>query len=220
MIFSRRSTRRSCSSSYHARDASLNEISEEPDQEEPLSPTKSPKARVPLRNQLSRHITRLFSQSDDLPSKPDPKPRYKTAPFHRFMSETFPGSVKLEEHQVAAIIRHDFFRKVRHPLPHWNLGFCGVPAPPGSCILVCCVSTAGDQQDHAWHRGLLCQPNYTRAGISIMFNHEFIPNCHYSIVIAFVQVFLQFAKVQDFGSWARKFVKLSVLAKESYNTLS
>ena len=118
MIFSRRSTRRSCSSSYHARDASLNEISEEPDQEEPLSPTKSPKARVPLRNQLSRHITRLFSQSDDLPSKPDPKPRYKTAPFHRFMSETFPGSVKLEEHQVAAIIRHDFFRKVRHPLSH------------------------------------------------------------------------------------------------------
>ena len=111
LIFSRRSTRRSRFSSDHARDASLNEISEEPNQEEPLSPMKSSKAtRVPLHHKLSRHFTRLFSQSDDPPSKPDPKPRYKTASFHQFVNETFPGSIKLEEHQVAVyvIIRHDF----------------------------------------------------------------------------------------------------------------
>ena len=95
-LISRRSrhSRRRGSTSYR-RGGNLDEISEEP-----LSPTNSPKSHVPLHRQLSRHITRLFSQSDDLP-KPGTKPRYNTATFHQFMSKTFPGSIKLEEHQVA-----------------------------------------------------------------------------------------------------------------------
>ena len=93
----RRSTRRS--KTRRDEPSTIDEICEDSSREEPLSPTKSPTSRVPLRRQLTRRISRLFSQSDDLP-KPDPKPRYNTAPFHQFMSNTFPKSVKLEEHQV------------------------------------------------------------------------------------------------------------------------
>ena len=102
-LFRRRTTRRRSSSTAYGRGetSGLDEICEEPSQEEPLSPAlaKSSSLPVPFHGQLTRHITRLFSQPDDLP-KPETKPRYNTASFHQFMGDTFPGAVKLEEHQV------------------------------------------------------------------------------------------------------------------------
>ena len=99
-LFRRRTTRRRSSSTAYGRGetSGLDEICEEPSQESP-APAKSSSSRVPFHRQLTRHITRSFSQRDDLP-KPETKPRYNTTSFHQFMSDTFPGAVKLEEHQV------------------------------------------------------------------------------------------------------------------------
>lgn len=137
--------------------------------EKPLSPAApNPEPRVPFHRQLSRHISRMFSHPDDQP-RSETKPRYNVEPFHRFMGETFPGSVKLEEHQVLSwekLLILNFNFNMTWP-NFWNLGCCSIPASPGCCILVSCVSTAGGKQSKGWHWGLLCQPNYTRAGTFI-----------------------------------------------------
>lgn len=88
------STRSRRSTKYHRGGDGLNEISEGP-----LSPAPSPKSPVSLRRQLSRRITRLFSDEEEEASS-ERKPRYDMAPLHLFMKEVFPGSVTLEEHQV------------------------------------------------------------------------------------------------------------------------
>ena len=104
-LFSRRSiTGRS--NSKHRKKGTLHQMSEEQTctfdniSEEPLSPVQSPKSSVPLRRRLSKQFSRLFSQSDLPNPDTETKPQYNTAPLHLFISESFPGSTKLEEHQV------------------------------------------------------------------------------------------------------------------------
>ena len=94
LLFRRHSSR--SRSTAHGRDkpSGVVENSEEPSQEQSLSPTM-----CPLSPSIVKSYHQIVSQSDDLP-KPEIKPRYNTAPFHQFMSDTFPGAVKLEEHQV------------------------------------------------------------------------------------------------------------------------